>query len=379
MQMNWGSDSSLLRQEVLSKLPRKDTILPKDSGHGLLVWRAGRGLQVSAGILSEFVFTSAPFLSCHASTIAESPEGVIVAFFAGTKEGAPDVGIWLSRKVGEEWEAPREVANGIAEDGGRYPCWNPVLFQAEQGPLMLFYKVGPTCPAWWGMLMLSDDCGQTWGKPRRLADKIWGPSKNKPIQLGDGSIFCPSSSECTGWQVFLQRTSDLGTTWENIGPLNDGNNIAAIQPTILRYPAGRMQLLCRSKQGYIVTCWSGDNGQTWSPMEPTCLPNPNSGIDAVSLRDGRGLLVYNHTGMIAGRWGGLRSPLNVAVSADGASWQAAVVLEDAPGEYSYPAVIQTADNKVHVTYTWRRERIRHVVIDPSQLEPTAMPAGNWPK
>jgi predicted neuraminidase len=129
-----------------------------------------------------------------------------------------------------------------------------------------------------------------------------------------------------------------------------------------------MQLLCRSKQKRIVECWSDDGGKTWGKMAATVLPNPNSGIDGVSLKDGRALLVYNHTE--AGR-----SPLNVAMSKDGRTWQAALVLEDAPGEYSYPAVIQTSDGKVHVTYTWKRQRIKHVVLDAEKLVLRDMPEG----
>ncbi len=101
-------------------------------------------------------------------------------------------------------------------------------------------------------------------------------------------------------------------------------------------------------------------------MEPIDLPNPNSGIDAVTLRDGRHLLVYNHTP--AGR-----SPLNVAVSKDGRKWQAALDLERDQGEYSYPAVIQAGDGKVHITYTWQRQRVRHVTVDPDRLELKALP------
>ena len=73
-----------------------------------------------------------------------------------------------------------------------------------------------------------------------------------------------------------------------------------------------------------------------------------------------------------------RSPLNVAVSRDGVAWDAALTLERDPGEYSYPAVIQTSDGLVHVTYTWRRERIRHVVIDPAKLTLTPIADGQWP-
>jgi predicted neuraminidase len=73
-----------------------------------------------------------------------------------------------------------------------------------------------------------------------------------------------------------------------------------------------------------------------------------------------------------------RSLLNVAVSSDGRQWQAALVLENSPGEYSYPAVIQTRDGLVHITYTWKRKRVRHVVVDPAKLELTPISGGVWP-
>ena len=107
-------------------------------------------------------------------------------------------------------------------------------------------------------------------------------------------------------------------------------------------------------------------------MKTTALPNPSSGIDAVMLSDSRALVVYNHTERG-------RNVLNIAVSSDGKSWKAAQVLENHPGEYSYPAVIQTADGFVHVTYTWKRERIKHVVIDPRKLTLRDMPNGVWPE
>ena len=142
----------------------------------------------------------------------------------------------------------------------------------------------------------------------------------------------------------------------------DPDEYSAIQPTILVHSTTELQILCRSQQGLITQAWSTDGGVTWGPMSPTDLPNPSAGIDGLRLRDGRFLLVYNPT--TRGR-----RRLAVAVSDDGRSWRRAVALENAPnGEYSYPAMIQTADGLVHVTYTWRRQRIRHVVVDPSQIE-----------
>jgi predicted neuraminidase len=118
--------------------------------------------------------------------------------------------------------------------------------------------------------------------------------------------------------------------------------------------------------------WSEDGGQSWTPVALTSLPNPSAGTDATTLRDGRHLIVYNHTEKG-------RSPLNVAVSRDGKAWDAALVLESEPGEYSYPAVIQASDGKVHITYTWKRQRVRHVVVDPARLTSVPMTGGAWPR
>ena len=335
--------------------------------------------QRSGIVNATFIFDEAPFQQCHASTIVQTRDALVAAWFGGTREKHPDVGIWVSRHEGAGWSPPVEVANGVQHPRKRYPTWNPVLFQPKDGPLLLFYKVGPSPSTWWGMLTTSDDQGRTWSLPRRLPEDILGPVKNKPIQLPDGDLLCPSSSEHDGWRVHFERTSDLGQTWEHIGPINDGARQSAIQPSLLTYEDGRLQMLSRSRQGTILQSWSSDDGWTWSALTATLLPNPNAGLDAVTLADGRQLLVYNHTTIEEGKWGGPRSPLNVAVSEDGVTWQAALVLEDAPGEYSYPAVIQAADGLVHVTYTWKRTRIKHVVIDPAQLVLRPMPDGVWPE
>jgi predicted neuraminidase len=324
------------------------------------------------------VFERAPFASAHASTIAETREGLVTAWFAGTREGASDVGIWLSRHVSGEWTHPIEIATGTQPDGSRYPCWNPVLFELPDKALMLFYKIGPSPQTWWGMVRSSRDGGRTWTDGRRLPDGILGPIKNKIVQLPDGTLVAPSSTESaerpSTWRVHFEQTKDAGLTWTTSFPpaLVDGSLINAIQPSILVHPGGRLQALGRTRSQRIFETWSNDGGRTWTPISLTALPNPNSGIDAVTLRDGRHLLVYNHTTQG-------RSPLNVSVSRDGNGWEAALVLEREAGEYSYPAVIQSSDGRVHVTYTWKRQRIRHVVIDPARLKSVPMLDGDWPR
>lgn len=335
----------------------------------------------------EFIYEPGPHPQIHATTIAETSDGLVAAWFGGTREGHRDVGIWVSRQVDGKWTPAVEVANGIqppTKDGRplRHPCWNPVLFQPRQGPLMLFYKVGPSPQTWWGELRTSDDHGRTWSPARRLPYDYLGPIKNKPVQLADGTILCPTSAESTDknsrWTVHFERLAPDGKTWTTTGPINDGVAIQAIQPSVLFLSDGRLMALGRSRQDFVFTTESSDGGRTWSPLARGSLPNNNSGTDAVTLKDGRHLIVYNHVAGTPGKWGGLRTPLNLAVSQDGKTWQAALVLESDPGEYSYPSIIQTSDGLVHITYTWKRQKVKHVVVDPSRVVGRSIVDGRWP-
>jgi predicted neuraminidase len=352
-------------------------------------------------IRSEFLYEAAPFPECHASTIVETPKGLVAAFFGGTKERNPDVCIYVVRKDqgAAKWTSPVNVANGIQNDTLRYACWNPVLYQIPAGDLLLFYKVGPSPAKWKGWLTRSKDGGVTWSRPQALPEGILGPIKNKPVLLRNGVLIAPSSTEGDGWKIHFELSSDGGQSWKMVGPVattataevtpaagvppsSDDflpKTYQAIQPSILFHKDGSLQALCRSRNRVIVQTWSKDNGETWSPLKATSLPNNNSGTDAVTLADGRQLLVYNHVLPPPGLGKGARSPLNVALSPDGNTWYAALVLEnDTAGQYSYPSVIQASDGIVHIVYTWRRKKIRYVEIDPSKLEMKKIENGIWP-
>ena len=341
------------------------------------VWTVSSSVLSSAEVITtQFIYENAPFPSAHASTIVETKGTLVAAWFGGTREGADDVGIWLSRQVHGKWTPPVEVATGRQKDGTRHPCWNPVLFEMPGGELTLFYKVGPSPQRWWGMQRTSRDGGVTWSDESRLPDGILGPIKNKPVRLADGTIISPSSSETdekpSRWRVHFERSTDNGKTWTVVRPPEPaGEEIHAIQPSILIHGPGRLQALGRTRSGRIFETWSEDGGRNWTPTTLTALPNSSTGTDAQTLRDGRHLLVYNHTPKG-------RTPLNVALSRDGKTWEAAVVLESEPGEYSYPYVIQTADGRVHITYTWRRLRVKHAVLDLDGVKTVPMPDGNWP-
>ena len=334
----------------------------------------GQGACLSAELI--YSLDNRPTPQCHASTIVESKHGIVAAWFAGTHEKNPDVGIRVAHFDGKSWSKSTEVANGVHSADLRYPCWNPVLFQPDKGPLLLFYKVGPSPSLWWGMAMQSVDGGKSWSKPwklgenDRLGDKnpnLIGPVKNKPIQLDSGAILCASSSEHDGWRVHFELTHDFGKTWSLIGPINNASRFNAIQPSVLTYADGRMQILCRTREKVVGQSWSHDGGKTWSEVSKTNLPNPNAGTDAVTLKDGRQLLVYNHT-VRGGHFPAGRQMLNVAISTDGNEWKRALTLEKKDrSEFSYPAVIQTADGMIHITYTYLRQSVKHVVIDPTKL------------
>lgn len=336
--------------------------------------------QPSPIVRSAFIYDTAPYPQCHASTIVQTADGALLAaWFGGTHEKHPDVCIWFARFGSRGWAAPVQVADGVQPDGSRYATWNPVLFQPPGAPLQLFYKVGPDPFSWWGMVITSTDSGRTWSAPRRLPEGVLGPIKNKPVLLADGAWLSPSSTEAgegvgadagAGWRLHFERSEDQGATWFLSGPVASPLNIDAIQPGVLVHPDGALQAIARTRQGALASTWSRDGGRTWSTLGAIDLPNPNSGTDAVTLKDGRHLLIYNHSAHAVATPGkGPRWPLNLALSDDGVSWRNALTLESepVPAGYAYPAIIQANDGLVHMTWTHDRRRIRHAVVDPSKL------------
>ena len=325
-------------------------------------------------VSEEFIYTKASFPECHASTICETSRGLVAAWFGGSKEGRKDVGIWTSYYDGNRWSGPTLVADGVQHEGLRYPCWNPVLYQPDgDAPTLLFFKVGPNPREWWGEFMVSFDRGRTFRDRRRLPEGIDGPVRSKPMLLADGSLLCPSSTEHDhDWRMHFEILTDLthpelGQSWKRFEP--EEQPFQVIQPTLLSHSSGKIQALLRSKHSRIFQAFSNDQGRTWTELADAGLPNPNSGIEALTLADGRHLLLYNHTGGERKDGWGSRAILNLVISDDGRNWHEVATVEKVDkGELSYPAMIQTQDGKVHMTYTWKRQRVRHTVIDPNLIE-----------
>jgi predicted neuraminidase len=329
----------------------------------------------NAILTSEFIYQAndVDFPSCHASTIVETSEGLLAAWFGGTDEGNQDVCIYAASNLHGKWNKPVKVAEGV-QDGNHFPCWNPVLFRKDKGEIVLYYKVGPNPREWWGLFKTSKDNGKTWSSETKIPDKLLGPIKNKPVRLPDGKVLYPSSVETSGqWKSHLETSDQELTNWQRI--ILDNSTYQTIQPTILFHKKGTLQLLFRSKNKSIIESWSKDNGQTWSAFTPSSLPNNNSGIDAVTLSNGNQALIFNP--ITKGR-----NKLGMAISKDGINWDAAILLENDPdpkAEYSYPAIIQSNDGLIHVTYTWNRKLIKHVVINPDNLKTKPILNGIWPE
>lgn len=344
---------------------------------------AAQSPSKKAIVLEEFVFTKQPTRDCHASSILELENGdLLCVWFGGTRERHPDVNLWISRKPkGGNWQTPE-----VVYDGDGKTLFNPVLVQLKGGDIQIYF-LSPEIDD--GQVTTSTDNGHTWSKPQKLPKGFTGPLVNKPIYMDDGTIIAGASLQGDpGKRVHVERSTDNGKTWTRTESISDPVNTKyqIIQPTFLVHSQKKLQLLARpngkGEETKIAQSWSNDGGLTWSPVTDTNLPNNNSAIDAVTLKDGRHLLVYNHSTRedpIGGRKG--RGILTVAISKDGINWEAATVLEYRTGavQYSYPAVIQTEDGLVHITYSWHRKRIKHVVLDPAKLETFPIVNGQWPK
>ena len=326
----------------------------------------------------------------HASTVVELRNGdVLVAWFGGTAEGDPDVAIYGARQHNGRWNTPRELARAT-----HVACWNPVLFHDGKGVLWLYYKVGKSPSTWTGMRKSSTDEGVSWSATEPLPPGILGPIKDKPLLLADGTIVSGSSVESNKWTAWIERSADGGHTWTKFGPITipealdlpnagalaaegerrhadhdastkvntkfnppDKATVGLIQPSVVSLGDHHLRFFARSKTKAqrIAVADSFDEGLTWTTAHYINLPNPNSGIDAVGLRDGRVVLAFNNSY-------NRRSPLDLAVSRGGEKFTIFRELDKGPGQYSYPAIVQAANGDLLITYSWRRQSIKFVRI-----------------
>lgn len=363
----------------------------KERNPDCCIWTASRGGRSPFG--STTTEWTAPQLAADGIFSLDDPMAALAGIDSTSTPVTAENTKFTELPYSSAAESPRAGSTGKA----RKACWNPVLFQVPGGDLLLFYKIGLKVSDWTGWLVRSKDGGKTWSKREPLPKGFLGPIKNKPEYI-NGRIICPSSTEGDGgWRVHFEISDDKGKTWKMVGPLDaelsvltinrkpgivqtddqeggeavqgsDAKPIYAIQPSLLRHKDGRLQVLCRTRNAQIATAWSSDNGDTWSKVSLLDVPNNNSGTDAVTLKDGRHVLIYNNFSTLPGTPKGPRTPLGIAVSTDGIAWRHVLTLEDSPvSQYSYPSIIQGKDGMLHAVYTWRRQLVKYAKIDPSKF------------
>lgn len=338
-------------------------------------------------IRKEFVWDEpeAFYKACHVSTIARNEKGdLAVCYFAGTKEGAPDLGIWLSRKINDKWEAPRRIKYMYG-----FQHWNPILRYDGNGRLVLLYKVGHNVQEWYTLISGSDDFGESWNASREVVEGDHRPrvsTKNRLILQGDNWFGGTSVETDTNHDCFIDVSRDGGKTWtlhpipfdhithDKVGSIDwkgikelwasDPERVlrwdGVIQPTLWSLEPGKLSCLMRSSRGCLFRSDSVDNGETWCKAYPTQLPNNNCGIDVAQMKDDTLVVFYNPVSV---NWGE-RTPLSASISVDdGRTWTEPWHLETEAGEYSYPFALPDGNSRIDLTYTWRRQKIVHCVLE----------------
>lgn len=321
---------------------------------------------------------------CHASALLALPEGgLLCCWFGGSSEGNADVAIYTSRRDAAGWSEPLKLADGAEAN------WNPVLYQAQDGSILLFYKEGQRIADWRTLLLTSQDGGRSWSVPRELVAGDCsggrGPVRTKLLRLADGRLLAGGSTERGLWTAFADRSDDDGRSWQRsaaiavaglryeAGEKTAESTIAVseqsffgrgvIQPALWQSADGGVHMLLRSSEGYLYRSDSSDRGESWCAAYATAVPNNNSGFDLVRAADGALYLLCNP---VAANWG-LRSPLTLLRSQDeGGSWERLLDLETEAAEFSYPALL-AAGERLLLSYTWKRQNIAVVELQLSEL------------
>jgi len=314
---------------------------------------------------SETILSDGAGPECHASNLVKLPDGCLAAaWFSGTKEGADDVVIRFSRQElgSQAWTRPITVA---AHPG--VPCWNPVLFVGPNSTLTLFYKVAKRIPDWAGWYRQSADGGLIWSPAQPLPPGFLGPIRCHALARPDGSVLFGSSTESAlgakPWRVHFERCSQPGAWtvaahWSRSTPADDAPALNAIQPSLIDHGGGHLVAYARTREGVVARTTSDDDGRTWSTLRPAQprQANPNSGLEALRLPDGRELLVLNP--------GSNRLQLDAVLTGrDGSAWERLLRLDEVPkGEVSYPsALLDVVDGQLVLRVAYTRNR-REIVL-----------------
>ncbi|ANA36148.1 hypothetical protein R82526_03308 [Ralstonia mannitolilytica] len=357
-----------------------------------------------------------PCVQNHAANLHALPNGdLLCAWFGGTQEGIPDVSIYLSRLAAgsTEWQP----ATKLSDDPARSEQ-NPVLFTTPTGELWLIYTAQLSGHQNTAIVRrrISTDGGHSWGPIETLFDQPGTFVRQPIVVLPDGAWACPA---------FLCRTQpgerwvgnddisavmiseDHGRTWtQHVVP----DSLGCVHMNVQTLADGSLLALYRSRWADRIYASRSQDGRSWSAPQPTALPNNNSSIQFVALRNGHLALVYNESDAShsTGRrtslyddiedaedhgelreqqasargtafWGAPRAPLSLAISEDGGhTWRRRRNIEIGDGycmtnnsadqrnrEYSYPSIVQGIDGALHIAFTYFRQRIKYVTVNES--------------
>jgi predicted neuraminidase len=324
--------------------------------------------------------------SVHAASMIELKDGSIRAFwFAGSREGAPDVVINTAvfDPKSNAWGAPSVVMDRIAAEKGlsRYiaKLGNPVPARLADGRLQLFI-VTVSIGGWAGSsisTVFSGDEGVTWSRPQRLiTSPFFNLStlvKSPTVVFADGLLGLPAYHEWVGRfgeflrldaaQVLDKRRMSAGRS--------------SIQPIVFTSDAQNASAFFRQtrsagKPKQIPVSITQNAGQSWQSLGDLEIANPNSAVAGVRLRNGVQLLALNN--IEAGRY---RLVLMMSNPKSG-EWHIVETIENDEAlpeverkEFSYPYLLSANGNDAHLVYTWDRKKIRHVYFSSAWLDHTS--------
>lgn len=351
----------------------------------------------------------------HSSSIVELPNGDLLScWFQGSGErSANDVKIMGARlkKGSKNWSKPFLMADTPGQ-----PDCNPVLFLNSKNKLFLVWIVvqanrwetsilkyrtsvdyeNDKAPKWnWQDIILLKPKNEftkeietkfkqnegpelAWAEYAPLYEKMIidaskDPKKREtgwmtrihPLILKDGKILLPLYSDGFNLSI-IAISNDYGDSWHSSFPIVGKGNI---QPSLIKKSDGTIVAYMRESGDppyRIMLAESKDEGNTWSFAKDTNIPNPGASIEVIKLKSGNWLLVYND--VVDGRY-----TLAAAISDDeGSTWKWKRHLENSTeGSFAYPSVIQTKDEKIHITYSYQlkgeRKSIKHVAFDEDWL------------
>lgn len=315
---------------------------------------------------SQFIFQEVPGAAVHhCSTVAEAPNGDILAlWYGGSYESSEDQALYLSRLPtgGAVWTQPERTLVNPGQPPG-----NAVIFQ---GPGARMYIIWGRMEGSWPkrrgsgwsdcrlFVRTSDDNGHTWSADTEIPGSYGWLPRNTPVTLADGTLALPISGivEGEGTGSFLLVLDEATGEWSRRGFIP-----GASQPSVVVRDNGDLLCLMRSSPRTMQSI-STDHGHTWTPITPTPLRNPGSGVDTVKLASGLVLKAFTDTET------GSRYPMVIVQSDDdGETWGDLITLATDYGEFSYPSIIQASDGTIHLLYTYRRYSMMHTAFNEDWL------------